>query len=137
MEALNQAAPGGCSSGTLWRTPAAPAQRPMPEQRQSGPGIGSFVVSATCAVLMFLLLVVAGMLELSTPGGLDEESAEAMLIGMFMFLLMGGLLVGLGLGIGGLLQRERRKTFAILGTVLAAGTLLLTIGILLLGMMLA
>ncbi len=68
MEALNQAAPGGCSSGTLWRTPAAPAQRPMPEQRQSGPGIGSFVVSATCAVLMFLLLVVAGMLELSTPG---------------------------------------------------------------------
>ncbi len=39
-----------------------------------------------------------------------------------------------GLGIGGLIQRERKKLFAVLGTVFASVTLIGTIFLMLLGM---
>ncbi|MDY0020891.1 hypothetical protein [Arenimonas caeni] len=103
--------------------------------RHSGLGISSFIISTAIGVLMFLLFVIAGVLETSTPGGMDENSVEAMLVGLFLiaFLLMD--LVALGLGVGGLFQRDRRKVFAVLGVVFSVGTVAITLLFLLIGMM--
>ncbi len=106
----------------------------MEEQKHSGLGIASFITSIVSGILTFLLIVIAGVIETSTPGGMDEESASAMIVGLFLFTFLGASLVALGLGIAGLMQKERKKIFAILGTVFAAVTLIITIFVLMLGL---
>lgn len=104
------------------------------EVKHSGVGIASFVTSIVAGVLIFLLVIIAGVLEVSTPGGMDEESIAAVLIGLFLFAFLGAELVALGLGIGGLIQQDRKKIFAILGVVFSATALLITLFILFLGL---
>ena len=103
-------------------------------QKHSGLGIASFIISIVTGVLMFLLIAIAGIMESSTPGGIDENSAEAALIG---FLAIGFLLldlVAIGLGIGGLVQENRKKVFAILGVSFSGSTIFFTLAIMLLGL---
>jgi hypothetical protein len=106
----------------------------MEDQKHSRLGIASFITSIVSGVLMFLLLVIAGVMETSTPGGMDENSAGAMMVGLFLFAFLGAALVALGLGIGGLIEKDRKKIFAILGTVFAAITVVGSIFILMLGL---
>jgi hypothetical protein len=105
------------------------------QHRHSGLGIASFILSLAGGVLLFLLIVVAGYAEMSTPGGLDESAPSTMLLGLA--ILGAGVLevVAVALGIAGLLQRDRRTLFAILGLVCAVGTLLGTAGLMVLGAM--
>ena len=105
----------------------------MEEQKHSGLGIASFITSIVSGILIFLVIVIAGVMEASTPGGMDEESAGAVMVGLFLFAFLGAALVALGLGIGGLLQKERKKIFAILGTVFSSVSLVLPIFIISLG----
>ena len=86
----------------------------------SGFGIASFALSLVAAFLGVLLIAVAGAIELSNPTGTDIESDAAMAIGLGLFILLGMLLLGTGLGIVGLMQRNRKKVFAILGTIFSA-----------------
>ena len=104
----------------------------MEEQKHSGLGIASFTTSVVSGILMFLLLLIAGVMEASTPGGMDENSAGAMMVGFFLLAFLGAALVALGLGIGGLIQKDRKKIYAILGTVFATVTVVLTIFIMML-----
>jgi hypothetical protein len=106
----------------------------MEEQKHSGLGIASFITSIVSGIIIFLLIVIAGVMETSTPGGMDEESAGAMMVGLFLFAFLGAALVALGLGIGGLIQKERKKIFAMLGAVFAAATIVGTIFIMMLGL---
>jgi len=106
----------------------------MEEKKHSGLGIASFITSIVSGLLIFLLIVVAGVMEASTPGGIDEESAGAVMVGLFLFAFLGAALVALGLGIAGLLQKERKKLFAILGTVFSAVSLVVTIFIMIIGL---
>ena len=106
-----------------------------PEQKHSGLGVASFVISVITAVLAFLLIVGAGVLEVTTPGGVDEESAVAIVVGLLIIGCMVIDLVALGLGIAGLVQRDRKKVFAVLGTVFSAATILGIIFVIMLGMM--
>lgn len=122
-------------------TPEVPAQaahstkeKAMQELKHSGLGIASFASSIAAAVLIFILVMAAGFMELSTPGGIDEESAEALLIGLLLFTFMGLTLVAFGLGVGGLFQAQRKKVFAVLGTVFSVLVLLGTGLLLLMGM---
>ena len=122
-------------------TPEVPAQaahstkeKAMQELKHSGLGIASFVSSIAAAVLIFIMVMAAGFMELSTPGGIDEESAEALLIGLLLFTFMGLTLVAFGLGVGGLFQAQRKKVFAVLGTVFSVLVLLGTGLLLLMGM---
>lgn len=101
---------------------------------QSGLGIASLILSILSALAIFALVVLAGMMEAATPGGLDENSTEAMLVGLLLFAFVGAALLALGLGIGGLVQSNRRKTLAIIGTVVSTCTLLGSAGIVLLGL---
>lgn len=106
----------------------------MEEQKHSGLGVASFVTSLISGVLIFLLLAVAGVMEASTPGGISEDSASAMVVGLLLFVFLGVALVALGLGIGGLVQRDRKKIFALLGSIFSVATLICTIAIIALGM---
>jgi len=108
--------------------------RIMEKQKHSGLGIASFITSVVSGILIFVMIVVAGVMETTTPGGIDENSAGAVMVGLFLFAFLGGSLVALGLGIGALMQKDRKKVFAILGTVFSTVSLLGTIFILMLGL---
>ena len=105
------------------------------EAKHSGLGISSFVISTLTGVAMLVLIVLAGVLETTTPGGMDEESLAAVLIGLFMFAFLFIDLLAAGLGIAGLLQKDRKKIFAILGVIIAVATILLTMLLLVVGLM--
>lgn len=106
----------------------------MENLKHSGLGIASFIISLISAALIFILMAIAGVLEVSTPGGMSEESAGAVLIGLFLILFLIVCLVALGLGIGGLVQKERKKLFAILGTLFSGVTFVGTLFVLLIGL---
>ena len=75
-----------------------------PVTRYSGFGIASFVIAIVAGLLEFVLVAAAGVLEATTPGGIDENSPVAVLLGL---ALIRGLLVdilGIGLGIASLCQ---------------------------------
>ncbi len=124
-------------SDSPYRPPAAPVGDPAKsagELKHSGLGIASFVISILSGILMFLLFAIAGVVGATTPGGMDEKSMVAIVIGLSLFAGLFVALLALGLGIGGLLQKERRKLFAILGTVASAATILGAVALLALGL---
>ncbi len=94
------------------------APAPQPALKHSGLGVASFIISMLGGPGMFLMLVVAGVLAASVPGGkMDESSPAAVGLGL---VLIGGIafaLVGVGLGIAGVAQKGRKKLFAVLGLV--------------------
>ena len=102
--------------------------------RQSGLGIASFVISLIGIAITLVLFGVAGYMEASTPGGMDEAAPETILVGLLLIAAGFLLLVGLGLGIGGLFQRNRRRLFAVLGLAFSGVMLLIGIGVMAIGM---
>lgn len=58
---------------------SAPNERPM---KHSGIGIASFAMSLGILIVTFILVVVAGVMEASTPGGINEESPAAIMLGL-------------------------------------------------------
>ena len=107
------------------------------EIKHSGIGIASFSTSIVSGICMFLLVVIAGVMESSTPGGIDEESAAAVILGLSIIAFLFISLVALGLGIGGVVQKDRKKIFPILGIVFSSVTLLTTLGLILVGLCMA
>lgn len=104
------------------------------DQKHSPLGIASFISSIAGGFLIFILLVVAGVLEASTPSSADGNSTSDTVVGAFLVLFMFVSLGALGLGIAGLLQKDRKNLFAILGTVFSATTLGITVLVLMLGL---
>ena len=105
------------------------------EEKHSGLGIASTILSVLVAVAIFALVVIAGVLHASTPGGISETSAEAIMVGLG---IIGGIVlefVAFGLGVAGFFQSDRQKLFPVLGTIFSAMTLLGTIGLIILGNM--
>lgn len=94
------------------------------KQRHSGVGVASFVISLAASILVFIVVMILGAMEASMPGGIDEDSAGAVVLGLFLFALLLPILVALGLGIGGLVQKEKKKIFAVLGTVFSSATIM-------------
>ena len=92
----------------------------METQKHSGLGIASCALSMVSGFLMAVLVVVAAVIESSTPGGMDEESVTAVVIGLGMFGLLGAAILAFCLGIAGVFQKERKKIFAILGLIFSA-----------------
>ncbi|WP_028561981.1 hypothetical protein [Paenibacillus pinihumi] len=110
-----------------------------PVQKQSGLGIASFIIGlisilGVVGIVLLLASFIPAILE--TGGGMPAITPEN--AGEYMPLIFSSLLlllvlvlgfVGLVLGIVGLIRKNRRKTFAIIGVVLNG---LLLIGYLLL-----
>ncbi|MGN8770673.1 hypothetical protein [Paenibacillus barengoltzii] len=113
---------------------------PMNRVKFSGPGIASFILSLVAVVGYIAALA----LIISTAMDLVDQPAEAIaadlmqrsgtVLGVLLFLISGVLdLVGLILGIVGLAIRNRRKVFAILGTIFSVLPLVLFIFLIVLG----
>jgi hypothetical protein len=120
--------------------PYSPPQSPQglqPRIRHSGVGIASFVIGLFAAVATLAIIAYAGYVEVSTPGGMDEKSPVAMLIGVLIFAAGGLLLLGIMLGGAGLFQSDRRKLFAWLGLLVNGFVLAGAVGIVMLGLSMA
>jgi hypothetical protein len=108
-------------------------QKPQP-LKHSGLGVASFILGVSLLLLTVFAFGLAGYFEATTPGGMQETDAAAMLIGLLLLFCWAGQLVGVGLGIAGCCQRERRKIFAILGLTFSAMMLLLSLFFVMLGL---
>ncbi|MDR0666508.1 MAG: hypothetical protein LBF71_03760 [Campylobacteraceae bacterium] len=106
----------------------------MEVQKHSGLGVASFALSIISVVCIFVLFIVAGAIEVSTPGGMDENSAAAVIIGVLYFLFAGFSLVGVGLGIAGLFAKERKKIFAVLGLIFSAAIFIIAVAVMVIGL---
>ena len=104
------------------------------EPKYSRLGIASFVMSVLVGMSMFAMFVVAGIMEASSPGGIQEESAQAVILGLVVFGLLFLDLLALSLGIAGLCERNRRKLFAVLGLCISLTIGLGTVGLIALGL---
>lgn len=103
------------------------------EPKHSGWGIASFIISIVAGILIFATIVIAGVMETQTPGGLDEDELITGLIGLAIIGLMLADLLAFIFGIVGLLQRDTKKVFAILGIIFSGIVLLGTLGLMVLG----
>ncbi|MFM7148551.1 MAG: hypothetical protein ACKO23_01795 [Gemmataceae bacterium] len=81
-----------------------------------------------------MVFVIAGVMEVSTPEGMNEESAGAVMLGLLLVTSLVASFTALGLGIGGLIEKDKKKIFAILGTVFAAIIFMFTIFLIVLGL---
>jgi hypothetical protein len=95
--------------------------------------VASFVTAIVGGLSLFIIFFVLGYMELNTPGGVDETSEAAILIGLGIILAVFVLLISLGLGIGGLIQKERKRIFSVLGVVFSSFTLLVFSIVMMLG----
>jgi len=102
-------------------------------RKHSWLGICSFLFSLAGGCVMMLIFGVAAFIEASTPGGIDEESASAVLMGLLMFAVLALHLVGIGLAIGGLTQQERKKVLSVLGLIFNSLVILVTLVLLVIG----
>ena len=106
-----------------------------PPMRHSGFGIASFVIAIGAGLLEFALVVAAGVVEASTPGGMDENSPVAILLGLGLFGGLFAAFVGVVFGIAGVCQSDRRKVFAVLGLVFCSAVLLGVLGLMVIGLL--
>lgn len=108
-------------------------ETPTIEKKHSILGIISFSISILSGLTMFALIGYATFCEITTEGGINEESTIAIVLGLGMFVIGGILLVAIGLGIAGLFQKNSKKIFSILGLVLSSATVLATLALILVG----
>lgn len=92
----------------------------MESVKHSGIGIASFVTGVCVSLLMFVAVIAADGMAALTPGDMEGSSIAAILLGASL----AGSMISLRLGVGGVSQNTRRKTFAILGIVVSAATIL-------------
>ncbi len=103
------------------------------ERRQSGMGIASFVIAIGAGVTLFVLLMILGAMDVSTPGGIDEESPEAIIAGLGLLAVVAINILGIGLAVGGLVQTDRLRMFGVLGLVFNLLVILGFVGIMVIG----
>lgn len=104
------------------------------KERRSRLGVASLVISLIAGILMFLLFSVAGVAETSSPGGIDENSLGAAIIGLLLLALIIGEMLAIALGVAALFQSGTNKTPAIIGIIFAATVVAIASFLVLLGL---
>jgi hypothetical protein len=99
-------------------------------ERHSGLGIASFVISLIMAPALLVIVVMAALI-----GSSDDESPANIIVGLLALGSIALLLTGIGLGIAGVLQKQRRRMFSVLGLVFNASLVLGILGLMLIGLM--
>ena len=106
----------------------------MERQGQSKLGIAALLISILTAIGLFIVFLISGVLESNTYGGIDEESAGAIILGLFIFGFIFLDLLAIGLGIAGIFQKTRDRITAIIGTILSSATLIITLSLIVIGL---
>lgn len=75
-------------------------------------------------IVSFITSLVAWGLTIWQIGTAFGEDGNSMMAGTFLILFLVVTLPALGFGIVGLIQKDRKKVFALLGTILSAGILI-------------
>jgi len=106
----------------------------MERQGQSKLGIASLMISIFTAIGLFILFLIAGVMESNTYGGIDEESAGAIIVGLFIFGFGFLDLLAIGFGIAGIFQNTRARITAVIGTIISSATLIITVSLIGIGL---
>ena len=104
-----------------------------PPLKHSGLGIASFALVLIFGLVLLAVFGYAGYLEASTPGGVDEESPQAIFAGLLMIVSILMVLLSMALGFAGLFVGKRKRVFAILGLCMSGFLVLMSIMLFVLG----
>ena len=107
------------------------------EPKHSGFGVASFIISISVGLLMFLVFVIAGIIQVTTPGGMDKESIQAIIVGLSIIALLLFDILAVVLGIVGLFQKGRKKVFAIFGILFSSATVIIMMALMILGLLIS
>ena len=106
----------------------------MERQGQSKLGIAALIISIFTAIGLFILFLIAGVMESNTYGGIDEESAVAIILGLFILGFCFLDILAMGLGIAGIFQERRERITAIIGTIISSATVIITVSLIGIGL---
>src|SRR5579863_2557352 len=93
------------------------------EQKHSGTGIASFIMSLGVCFFVFVLIVIAGLLSAHREEGARMYPGQ-MLIGFGIIFLLLVDVIALILGIASVCQSERKKLFGVLGLLISGLSIL-------------
>ena len=102
-------------------------------EKHSGLGISAFIIAMVSGVIFWISVIMATAVELSNGSGGDAELMYG-LVGLVMFFVLFLNLIGTGLGIAGVIQKTKKRLFAILGIVFNGLTIVVFIFLLILGL---
>jgi hypothetical protein len=105
-------------------------------QRHSALGIASFVISLISIASFFIIVIFAAVLATQNPGILttgEPSDSITIVIGLLVLLSLFLSLIGVGLGIAGVLIKNRKKIFAILGLIFNIIFITCMIGLMIIG----
>lgn len=105
----------------------------MEQLKHSGLGITTFVLGLIAPIGLILCIIFAAIAEASSYGGMDPNSTQAVVIGLFLILFVLLALVAIGLGIGAFVQTGYKKILPILGVVFSSVVLLFTVLLMIIG----
>lgn len=106
----------------------------MEDLKHSGLGISTFIIGLISAVGLLITIIVASVAEASSYGGMDPNSTQAMLIGLFMMLFLALTLVAIGLGIAAFVQKGYKKLLPILGVCFSSVMGIVVVGLMIIGL---
>lgn len=95
-------------------------EKMLKEGRHSGFGIASFVTSISSGAFIFLVAAFLGVMAALELEWIKAGSVGEFIVIFLLVIFSGPSLVACGLGIGGLLQKNKKKIFSILGVVISA-----------------
>lgn len=104
-----------------------------PSLTHCGIGIAAFILSIISLGAIVVLIGIAGYMAATTPGGMDEQAPEVILLGLGVMFLGLVVFVSMVLSIVSLVRKDRKKLFGVLGLVFSAFTVLAVGGIMALG----
>ncbi|MDR2981701.1 MAG: hypothetical protein LBV12_05585 [Puniceicoccales bacterium] len=100
------------------------------ETKHSGFGIASFTLAILIGIGIFFIIGFAGILMAINPNFLeDDQSASSILVGLFIIGFLAIDVIAFSLGVAGCCLPNRKKVFAILGTIFS---LLIPLGMIIL-----
>lgn len=103
-------------------------------RQKSWLGAISLIMGIVFCIAEIVFVVAAGILS-ARPGGMNEKSPEAVLLGLLIISGCGGAFLGAVLGLIALFQPQSNKIVAVLGIAINGMCLLAVIGLIILGQM--
>jgi len=97
------------------------------EWRHSGYGVASFCLTLVMGLFFLIAFGMAGLHTIPGVVEMDEDSPWIVLLGLMVLGSFFGNLLAIALGVVGLLEKRRKKAFAVLGTVMSSVSVLLVI----------
>ena len=102
----------------------------MKKNNISGLGLSSFSISIIGFISTIINIIYAGTL----PDNLPDESLQFVIIGLIMFVITFVSLIGLGLGISALFEKNKIKSFSIIGICINISNILINASFVVLGL---